>query len=198
MNYLAHAYLSFQQPGILLGNMISDFIKGKKQFAYPPDIQNGIRLHRAIDHFTDTHPATRELKAFFRPQYRLYAGAFADIVYDHFLATDATEFPSPPALLKFATITYQQLDERSSFFPPAFGKIFPYMKNHDWLFNYRHTWAIEKSFENLVRRSAYLFESKIAFNVFTSHYSDMKPCYTDFFPDVKKFTLNQLADVFET
>jgi acyl carrier protein phosphodiesterase len=29
MNYLAHAVLSFQQPDILTGNMISDFVKGR-------------------------------------------------------------------------------------------------------------------------------------------------------------------------
>ena len=30
MNYLAHAYLSFGDPDVLTGNMISDFVKGKK------------------------------------------------------------------------------------------------------------------------------------------------------------------------
>ena len=91
MNYLAHAYLSFNKPDILAGNMISDYIKGKKQFDYPLPVQKGIKLHRAIDNFTDTHAATQELKSFFRPQYRLYSGAFADVVYDHFLANDTYE-----------------------------------------------------------------------------------------------------------
>ena len=86
MNYLAHAYLSFNEPAILVGNMISDFIKGKKQFDYPGPIQKGIRLHRDIDNFTDTHPVTQQLKSYFRPAYRLYSGAFSDVVYDHFLA----------------------------------------------------------------------------------------------------------------
>ncbi|KAF0239868.1 MAG: hypothetical protein FD183_1294 [Chitinophagaceae bacterium] len=49
MNYLAHAYLSFNEPSILLGNMISDYVKGKKQYDYPLLIQKGIHLHRAID-----------------------------------------------------------------------------------------------------------------------------------------------------
>ncbi len=65
MNYLAHAYLSFNQPEIFLGNMISDFVKGKTKFGYPPGIQNGIALHRAIDEFTDAHPATKKAAAFF-------------------------------------------------------------------------------------------------------------------------------------
>ncbi|WP_438810958.1 ACP phosphodiesterase, partial [Serratia marcescens] len=53
MNYLAHAYFSFEDPDILLGNMISDYIKGKKQYTYPLKVQAGIRLHRQIDSFTD-------------------------------------------------------------------------------------------------------------------------------------------------
>lgn len=195
MNYLAHAYLSFQKPHILLGNMISDYIKGKKQFDYPPSVQKGIRLHRAIDNFTDTHPATQELKSFFRPAYRLYSGAFADIVYDHFLANDTVEFSSIFALRQFAVTTYKQLDEQTSLFPPPFRKMYPYMKEQDWLSNYGYKWAIEKSFEGLVRRSAYLSDSKAAFELFANHYSAMQPCYAAFFPDVKKFVIHQLNEI---
>lgn len=92
MNFLAHAFLSFNDPDILTGNMISDFVKGKRKFDYPVAIQNGIYLHRQIDNFTDFHPATARAKEFFRPHYRLYSGAFIDIVYDHFLATDHKQF----------------------------------------------------------------------------------------------------------
>lgn len=34
MNYLAHAVLSFDDPDILTGNIISDFVKGKKNFYF--------------------------------------------------------------------------------------------------------------------------------------------------------------------
>ena len=66
MNYLAHAYLSFGMPAITVGNLISDFVKGKQKFTYPAAIQQGIVLHRAIDTFTDTHAVTRKAKTFFR------------------------------------------------------------------------------------------------------------------------------------
>ncbi|HSC39383.1 MAG TPA: hypothetical protein VLD19_15980, partial [Chitinophagaceae bacterium] len=93
MNYLAHAYLSFNEPGILAGNLVSDFVKGKSKYNYAPDVLKGIDLHRAIDEFTDMHEVTRQAKEVFRPHYRLYAGAFMDVVYDHFLATDHARFP---------------------------------------------------------------------------------------------------------
>lgn len=195
MNYLAHAYLSFQIPEILLGNMISDFIKGKKQFDYPLPVQKGIKLHRSIDAFTDTHAATQQLKSFFRPQYRLYSGAFADVVYDHFLANDLNEFGSETELKKFADGTYESLQSNAGLFPLPFQKMFPYMKEHDWLYNYRHTRGIEKSFGGVVRRSAYLTESETAFEIFKSHYKPMQECYNAFFPDLKKYSRNNLDEL---
>lgn len=197
MNYLAHAYLSFNLPHILVGNMISDHIKGKKQFDYPLPVQKGIKLHRLIDNYTDTHAATHQLKSFFRPQYRLYSGAFADVVYDHFLANDKNEFVNEEHLKQFSTTTYGELEKHKELFPLPFQKMFPYMQEHDWLYNYRHRWGIEKSFGGLVRRAAYLTESEIAFEIFNKHYEAMQVCYDNFFTDLKKYTKRQLDELLQ-
>lgn len=198
MNYLAHAYLSFNNAEILAGNMISDYIKGKKQFDYPAAVQKGIQLHRAIDNFTDTHEVTQQLKSFYRPQYRLYSGAFADVTYDYFLANDITIFSTESDLKKFSANTYQLLDKHVSIFPAPFKAMFPYMKEHDWLYNYRFTWGIEKSFGGVVRRAAYLTESTIAFEIFNKYCNEMRSCYAAFFPELKAFTANHLQELLNT
>ncbi len=198
MNYLAHAYLSFNNPDILVGNMISDYIKGKKQFDYPLPVQKGIKLHRLIDQYTDAHAATHELKSFFRPHYRLYSGAFADVVYDHFLANDKNEFNTEAVLEQFTLLTYRVLEPYAELFPPPFKKMFPYMKEQNWLYNYRYTWGIEKSLGGVVRRAAYLTESEIAFALFNKFYPEMQACYTAFFPDVKKYAALQLDELRNT
>lgn len=190
MNYLAHAYLSFNNPDILVGNMISDFVKGKKQFDYPAAIQKGIRLHRAIDNFTDEHPATREAKQYFRPAVGLYAGAFTDIVYDHFLALDSNEL-TEDGWKKFATLTYQQLSDHEKWLPEKFARMLPYMSSQNWLYNYRFTWGMENSFGGLVRRAAYLTDSSEAFSLFTTHYVELKQQYQVFFPQLKAFASSQ-------
>lgn len=190
MNYLAHAYLSFHHPGILVGNMISDFVKGKKKLDYPADIQKGIILHRAIDTFTDDHPATRRAKEVFRPHYRLYSGAFVDVVYDHFLATDSREFPGV-SLQEFSEQVYTVLDEYIHVFPEPFSQMFPYMKKQNWLFNYREKWGIEKSLGGVVRRAAYLTESDTAFRLFEEHYQLLSGCYRQFWADLQPFARRQ-------
>ena len=136
MNYLAHAFLSFGIPEITVGNLISDYVKGKKQFDFIPGIQQGIRLHREIDTFTDQHPVTAEAKKIFQPAYRLYSGAFVDVVYDHFLAADSMIF-SDESLKIFTEHIYTSVDTYSHFFPEKFAAMFPYMKSQNWLYNYQ-------------------------------------------------------------
>jgi acyl carrier protein phosphodiesterase len=171
--------------------MISDFVKGKKKFEYPPDIQNGIILHRAIDTFTDIHEATKEAKEIFRPVYRLYSGAFVDVIYDHFLAIDATEF-TEESLFVFSQQVYTILDKNTQWMPEYFARMFPSMKQHNWLLNYRTDLGIQKSLGGVVRRAAYLTESDIAFDLFQKHYQLLQGCYRHFWTAVKPFTLQQL------
>ena len=174
----------------MLGNLISDFVKGKKKFDYPPGIQKGIALHRAIDHFTDTHEATRRAKEFFRPHYRLYAGALVDVVFDHFLATDENEFPGS-SLFDFSQQVYLLIEKQEPWWPEHFARMFPYMKEHNWLYYYRTRWGIGKSLGGVVRRAAYLTESETAFRLFEEHYQPLKLCYRQFWGELKPFARRQ-------
>lgn len=192
MNYLAHAYLSFKDPDILTGNLISDFVKGKKKFDYPPRIQDGIRLHRLIDEFTDRHESTIEIKKIFSPVYRLYSGAFADVVYDHFLAKDLQEFPENQ-LYEFAEWVYATLDHYVEWMPERFRMMFPYMKQQNWLYHYRLKTGAERSFEGLVRRAAYLHDSRPAFQLLEKHYEELQYHYGQFFPSIKEYAKKELA-----
>jgi len=186
MNYLAHAYLSFNNDEIMVGNLISDFVKGKAKFNFPIGIQRGIALHRAIDTFTDTHPANKKAKDIFRPHYRLYCGAFVDVVYDHFLATDISLF-TDQTLRNFSEKVYSVLDMHFSELPARFARMFPYMKSQNWLYNYSTLAGTEASFGGLVRRARYLDESNTAAFLFKQHYTLLHECYTSFFPDLQSF-----------
>lgn len=184
MNFLAHALLSFEDQEILTGNMISDFVKGKKKYDYSPRIQQGIALHREIDAFTDIHPSVKKAKEFFKPAYGLYAGAFIDVAFDHFLALDEKEFPAH-SLMHFSQSVYIQLERFVMIFPPDFLLLFPHMKKHNWLLNYSKLVGIERSFESIALRAKFINESKTASQLFQQHYLPLKECYAAFFPELK-------------
>jgi acyl carrier protein phosphodiesterase len=191
MNYLAHAYLSFHKPEILVGNMISDFVKGKSRLGYSVGVQQGITLHRQIDDYTDSHTATLQAKTIFRPHYRLYSGALVDVVYDHFLATDSDIF-TEASLYQFTNTVYQTLEQYHLQLPPRFLLMLPYMKAENWLYNYRTREGIGKSLRGLVRRSAFLTDYETALLLLTEHYDFLRSCYQLFIKDVKTFTEDQL------
>lgn len=194
MNYLAHALLSFNEPQILAGNMISDFVKGRQKFEYPVTIQKGIQFHRDIDAFTDTHQATAKAKEFFRPHYRLYSGPIVDILYDYFLANDENEFTNA-SLYAFTKTVYEDLDKQEHCLHPGFASLLPYMKRDNWLYNYRTKQGMQKSLGGLVRRAAYLTESDTAFYLFNQHEHALKECYQQFFPAVKLMAKARLAEL---
>ncbi|MDB5252298.1 MAG: phosphodiesterase [Flaviaesturariibacter sp.] len=187
MNYLAHAYLSFNHPRILVGNMISDFVKGRGQFTYERQIQMGIRLHRQIDEYTDHHPATAAAKEFFRADYRLYSGAIIDVLYDHFLANDPSCFASPALLDAFAQKVYSTLTNAGEELPAGFAALLPYMRAQNWLYRCHTREGAARSLEGLVRRAAYINDAGPAIRTFSTHHQDLQACYNAFIGDVKSF-----------
>jgi acyl carrier protein phosphodiesterase len=187
VNYLAHAFLSFGIPEIAVGNLISDFVKGKKKEDQPPAIQQGITLHRAIDNFTDSHALTRRAKAVFRDEYRLYAGPLVDVSYDFFLANDPLYFPDATTLKSFSQKTYEQVSAWHSVFPERFARMFQYMRTQDWLYHYRYREGIINSFAGLARRAAYMPDPTPACRLFATHFTELESCYRDFFPELRDF-----------
>lgn len=196
MNYLAHAWLSFHQPEILVGNMISDFVKGKKRLEFNEAIQKGIMLHRHIDMFTDEHPITKAAKQYFKPAVGLYAGAFLDVVYDHFLAQDKQEFQQE-TLLQFSLFVYEILDGNISVTPEKFARIFLYMKRDNWLYNYQSLEGIKQSFGGLARRAKYINDSNSVFAAFEANYNQLRQYYNEFFPEVKQFAYKELEKLMQ-
>lgn len=192
MNYLAHAYLSFGDPDITVGQMIADFVKGKQLLTYPERIQQGIRLHRALDEYTDKHPATRRAKAIFQPSCGAYGGVFMDVVYDHYLANDASRF-TPATLHDFSASVYTVLAAHQYLLPPFFQQVFTYMRNENWLYHYGERDAIYTSLSGIIRRAKY-FEhpASVPFSVFEDHYLTLGDCYHEFFPDAEAFMKNQV------
>ena len=185
MNFLAHSYLSFSEEQ-LVGNMIADFVKNRDVARLPESIQKGIKLHRAIDTFTDAHPLIHEAKAPFRPLVRLYSGAFVDVAFDYFLANDTTE-NSQCEWQEHSPRVYAVLRRYEEFLPEVFKKVLDKMQQDDWLYNYRNEWGIEYSFRNVVNKAQFLDKTINVFPAFLANKDFLREKYEIFFPEIKSF-----------
>lgn len=159
---------------------------------FPEGVRKGIELHRLIDEAVDKHPAVARAKLIFRPVYGLYSGAIVDTVMDHFLANDPRYFPSDGALRSFTASVYNKVDGQEQWFPQGFAAYYPYMKQHDWLFNYRNLRGLEKSLHGLARRAKYMPPPDDAYRSFVVSYYQLNGCYYDFIDDIVTFARKHL------
>ncbi|NDB03439.1 MAG: DUF479 domain-containing protein, partial [Flavobacteriaceae bacterium] len=137
MNFLAHIYLSGEDPEIKLGNFMADAVKGNQVNQYNQKIQIGIRLHRAIDAYTDAHPIFRQsTRRLHGKQFGHYAGVIVDLFYDHFLAANWQQYHQEN-LPTFAQRFYALLDDKKSLTPERTQHLIPYMIEQNWLIKYQ-------------------------------------------------------------
>lgn len=192
MNYLGHAYLSFGDTEVLVGNMIGDHVKGKLALDnYPPGVKKGLLLHRKIDEFSDNHTATKRAKVIFREAYGLYAGAIMDTLYDHFLANDPAIFASDTELKRFTHETFVKLESQKHVFPEGFANYFPHMVEHNWLFGYRSLKGMERALGGLSRRAKHMKPPEKAYELFVTHFYQLNQCYFELIDDLIAYVKNE-------
>lgn len=179
MNYLAHSILSFTN-GQLVGNMIADFIKNNERENFPLEIQDGIKLHRFIDSFTDSHPAVHEAKKIFSPLVRLYSGAFVDVAFDYFVA----HYYPIEDLKQHSLKTYRILWENEKWLPENYKKMLVRMEQDDWLTNYRTDQGIKFSMQNVLNKAKYLEKNIPVFDLFLKNKKELQFYFNKFFPDI--------------
>jgi acyl carrier protein phosphodiesterase len=182
MNYLAHSYLTFTD-GQIVGQFLEDFIRNRDRFTFPKDIQDGITLHRAIDTFTDAHPAIHEAKKVFAPLVRLYAGAFVDVAMDYFVANDLS-LHSLKGWKEHSLKVYRVLNQHYEFLPENFRRMLERMEKDDWLYHYRQDQNIKFSMRNVLNKAKYLDNDIPVFEAFLAHKEVLQQCYDNFFPDL--------------
>lgn len=151
MNYLAHLYLSHHDEGLLVGNFIGDHVKDKDLEQLPDTICAGVQMHREIDHFTDTHPITRQLRNTLFDSYRHQSRVIVDLFYDHFLAADF-ESISGKSLSGFTQMVQNNLNKHTTNMPLSAQKYLEAMEKHDWLGQYASPEGLKAILEMMSRR----------------------------------------------
>lgn len=151
MNFLGHFYLSQDDPSLVVGNFIADFVKGKQYQDYPAVISEGIMMHREIDYYTDRHSMVRKGRKRLFNEYRHYSGVIIDMYYDHYLASLWEDY-SDDSLRTFASQIYKTIEKNWDYLPPGSQYMFPYMKSGNWLLRYATTDGIGKSLNGMAQR----------------------------------------------
>jgi acyl carrier protein phosphodiesterase len=187
MNYLAHLHLGGQRPGQLLGSLYGDFVKGRLQGQFDPEVEAAIALHRRIDVFTDRHPLVDIALGRFSETRRRYAGIVLDVFFDHCLARDWTLYADRP-LEQFTADVYHVLS-RERQLPERLAKIAPHMVANDWLGSYREFEVLEQVLRGISRRLTKPEELAGAMAELRRLYEPLSEDFSLFYPQLQDFAV---------
>ena len=191
MNYLAHLHLGGQRPAQLLGSLYGDFVKGRLQGQFAPEVEAAIQLHRRIDVFTDRHPLVDVALSRFSLTRRRYAGIVLDVFFDHCLARDWALYADRPLPL-FTADVYRALSSERQL-PERLAKIAPHMVANDWLGSYQQFEVLEQVLRGISRRLTRPEELAGAMQELRVLYEPLSEDFSLFYPQLQDFAQNYPA-----
>lgn len=190
MNYIAHIHIAAHTSTSYLGNFLGDFIKGSDLTHLPQEIELGIRLHRQVDTFTDTHPLILDLKQTFPTELRRMAGVVIDIYFDHLLMTHWEKF-SERTFHSLFTQFYAELKTFSLPQNQHYTLQFRGLISNQWLKEYQREQTCFKAFTSIEKR----LKGKIQFaqqaqDFVIQNRKEMTDSFQQFYPELLKHGLH--------
>ena len=153
MNLLAHLHLSEGRPaGVAAGNLLADYLRRLQVAPLDADFAAGVRLHRAIDAYADSHPVLRAVRTAFAPPWRRWGGILLDVAGDFFLTRDWPRH-SPLPLREF---TRSRLAAIQAYLHPRATPLSPLLDraiSEEWLLEYGSLSGLRTTFGRIARRS---------------------------------------------
>lgn len=187
MNYLAHSFLSNNNTDLIIGNFIADHIHGNNFENLSPGIIEGIKLHRKIDAFTDSHQKFKESKRFFYSGFEKYSGILVDIYFDHLLAKNYNNHTTVP-LQEYCDNVYSIYSQNKNILPKSSQAFLNYVLQNNIYHAYSTTQGIEQVLFHLSHRINHPVKLHHSMDLFNQNIEQLQNNFELFFKDaVKEF-----------
>ena len=201
MNHLAHALLADGRgDDFALGSACGDFVRGAPDRTCPswPAAQcAGLRLHRAIDAYTDAHPQIVAARALFEPPLRRYAGIFLDVWFDHLLARGWRAFAHTCGVREpldaFSSRWRTLLDAHANSLPDSLRGFLAYMHAHDLPAAYRDENVIDTVLRGIAHRLSRPAPLADALPAISARRDTLQMRFDAFWPELVAFARTRVA-----
>jgi len=185
MNYLAHTFLSVDDPYQLMGNIWGDLLRPRDYDSLHPDLLKGLQRHRIIDTYTDHHASVHVIFNLLRPYQGKYTPVVADVLMDFMLSKYWHRF-SPMSLEAYCADKYKVVEEYLYLIPEPLQPRINRMVSHRWLESCKDKDRMEQTLKMLSRRAT--FENKIpeAMIPYELHETVMDEMFLSFFEELRQ------------
>ena len=191
MNYLAHSYLSFRQPELIVGNYLGDFLRNREVEKLPVKVRKGLILHRKIDSFTDVHPVVKEGTRLLHKSMGKYAPVVLDIYFDFLLSKRWHDFHEEQ-LSDFCAFSYQALMQYQEAMSERIAIRMQKMVADRWLENYQTYSGLKRVFYYLAKRAKFNSNLANAPEILELLEDELERIFLDFFPDIIVFVRHEI------
>lgn len=150
MNWLAHIFISRNCIDYQLGNLLADPLKGKIWDGASQDVEDGFRMHRGIDAFTDSSKHVHRSKSRLGKKGYL-KGVVVDIAYDHLLLKNWNQYSSVDATT-FINRFHNSADTELDMYPIEARDFVQRLKRNQVFSHYATVEGLEEAFIQLDKR----------------------------------------------
>ncbi|UXI68109.1 ACP phosphodiesterase [Tahibacter amnicola] len=192
MNLLAHALIAGANPDHVIGSVMGDFVHGVLPTSLPPAVLDGVRLHRAVDSYTDSHPIIVNLRTQFQPPFRRFSGMLVDVWFDHLLSRDFTRWDARP-LDAYCDQLHALFDTHAERLPADMWRFIRFMREYGLPAGYRERPAIGEVYQRMARRFSRPTPLAQAMPVMESLDQPLEDAFNAFFPELTAFAADWLA-----
>jgi acyl carrier protein phosphodiesterase len=186
MNVLAHALLSPSDPGVLTGNLVADWVKGKARFSLPAEVRAGMELHRRIDSFTDTHHLVAGVAGLLSDKWGRYSPVLVDIFFDHLIAVDWERHGTGRPLDVFAAECYGAAEGYRHCLPERCNMALTAMTRDNWFCSYATPDGIRLALTRMSTRLKHGIELAPAVDDFFEKRAAFEAAFEAFFPQLRR------------
>jgi acyl carrier protein phosphodiesterase len=183
MNFLAHIHIADYCGSSIAGNLLGDFVKGDPGRDYPVAISNGIRLHRFVDSFTDSHSAMTAGKSYFSQELRRFAPIALDMFWDHCLARSWSDYHTLD-LSDFCRLAEERARGIDVAVPERYSRVTERMWSGRWLESYQDLAILEVALARMSQRSLRMRRLADCFAPLQNNYSDLLLLFPPLYQDV--------------
>jgi acyl carrier protein phosphodiesterase len=168
----------------MVANLFGDYVKGSNLERFPVLVQHGIRLHRSIDNFIDTHPEVLALKRSLYEELPKVSGIAIDLFFDHLLARNWSNYHKTP-YTEFLEQFYTHQITLMDVYSEEFLEFIQAMRTHNWLSHYPGSYGLMKSCEGVSRKLSFSNLLNTGADVFEKHEAKITQCFEKYMTDAR-------------
>lgn len=186
MNLLGHLYLSQNESAeSRLFNLLGDKFKGNRFEQLSTEAQQGIRMHRSIDHFMDHHHAVASLKSHLSQTLPKVSGIALDIYFDFILASEWQRFHAHN-LDAFLDSFFFSIQQTTEHVPSDFKTWIHSLNENRYIHRYKQFESVVAISEHLHRKLKFKTEIHRSPIIFYTFESEIREVFEEYIKDARK------------